>query len=650
MKQLTLIFLFFAVDLQCQNDSLFNVADYFIDEESDEGNDAIIELLESLHNSPVDINNSSPEELLVIPFMDINSARNIIAFREQNGRFFSKSELYMINGLDKSIVKLMLPFVTTLQKEMIPDVRNSVLDFNLRNRISSDIQNKMGFITNSYKGNKLKSYTRLRTGYANTNLNLLIEKDPGEESFTDFYSFSLLSDDLIPASTVIAGDYLVEFGQGLALWSPYSISKGSSSVSAVIRRQREIRSYSSSDETNFFRGFAIKTHLNPFNFFAFISQNFWDASLDYDADVFTSVSKTGYHRTSAELNRKDRLKNASSGIGLGYRYNDSADISFLYVNTGLSDKLTVSDNISLKNFQVYSGSYNFYSNKISLAGEVSYNNYSWASINNIYFNLARSITCIFSYRNYPSDFHNLYGHGFGETSTTQGETGLYGGVKITTGFGLFNLYVDQFRFPADKKHAFDLTGTEFMIFYTCSILENFIITGKYFNEAKEQMIEYNSNIIVAERILKKFRLGLEFPADDNLRLKSRIELSRCSFEGISNYDKGFLTYFDIKYSIFSNLTIYSRISYFKTNNYNSRIYEFENDLTGVFTNTALFGEGYKWYIMIRLKLSFGLDISCKFWEMYKNHTSAFGSGYDEISGDRLDKFGIQIDFYPFKNR
>ena len=49
-------------------------------------------------------------------------------------------------------------------------------------------------------------------------------------------------------------DYLLEFGQGLTLWSPYAFSKGADAVYPVRRTDRILRPYTSSTENNFFRG------------------------------------------------------------------------------------------------------------------------------------------------------------------------------------------------------------------------------------------------------------------------------------------------------------------------------------------------------------------------------------------------------------
>jgi hypothetical protein len=87
-----------------------------------------------------------------------------------------------------------------------------------------------------------------------------------------------------------------------------------------------------------------------------------------------------------------------------------------------------------------------------------------------------------------------------------------------------------------------------------------------------------------------------------------------------------------------------RIIFFKTDSYNSAIYEFENDLTGTYSITGLNGQGIRWYCLMKYKLFETLKLSLKYSEIYKPAEKSLGSGYSEITGNFDNQISLQIDF------
>ena len=100
---------------------------------------------------------------------------------------------------------------------------------------------------------------------------------------------------------------------------------------------------------------------------------------------------------------------------------------------------------------------------------------------------------------------------------------------------------------------------------------------------------------------------------------------------------------DIRFTPNSLLNIFARITIFKTDSFNSAIYEYENDLIGVLTNRALYGEGIRWYLIIRYRLLKLFTISAKYSETYKPKEKFLSSGNNTINGNVDNRFSIQID-------
>ncbi|WP_235972664.1 hypothetical protein [Pedobacter ghigonis] len=58
----------------------------------------------------------------------------------------------------------------------------------------------------------------------------------------------------------MAGDYTLQFGQGLTLWSGFSFDKGPD-VTSVAKKDLGLRPYTSTNEYSFFRGAAATINL-----------------------------------------------------------------------------------------------------------------------------------------------------------------------------------------------------------------------------------------------------------------------------------------------------------------------------------------------------------------------------------------------------
>ncbi|HEX9251445.1 MAG TPA: helix-hairpin-helix domain-containing protein, partial [Ignavibacteriaceae bacterium] len=312
-----------------------------IEPETETDSEELVDILEYLIRNPIDINQVDLFDLSKLPYMDPQSAQKIIDHRNKFGYFFSPSELFAIRDLDKQLIEKILPFIKTSrpenQIESFESIRTESNSFfnkskvNIRNRVTNDLQNRDGFTSGKYQGSKLKTYNRLLYNYdRNYQAGVLIEKDPGELSYTDFTSFHLLVKDIGVINNFIAGDYVLEFGQGLALWSPFGFSKGADAVFPVKKRARYLRPYTSAAEYRYYRGSATTLSYDDFSLTAFYSNNTFDATLDPITGEITSVSQTGFHRFESELNKKAASKSKIIGGVLDYKFAGKMNLGVIY--------------------------------------------------------------------------------------------------------------------------------------------------------------------------------------------------------------------------------------------------------------------------------------------------------------------------------
>ncbi|MCK5457610.1 MAG: hypothetical protein KAI45_10835, partial [Melioribacteraceae bacterium] len=587
-------------------------------------------------------------DLMLIPFMDIESAANIINHRKKHGKFFSTREIKMIDGLSSNISKTLQYFVI-VKPPAVDDSPPFIGMYSLkfRSRLINDIQERKGFIDTIYSGSAIKAYNRIKF-QPNPKISMggLIEKDAGENSYWDFYSAHLSMNDLIPYTNIIVGDYTVEFGQGLSMWSPYSFSKSSDATNSVIKRGRNISPYTSSGETNFLRGAVANARINNLSITAFYSNLYLDATIDDGSSSFSAIRVDGFHRTVNELSKINRVKDKTIGASLAYSILDKVNLGVLHYQKSFSHNFDPENYSSINGdqFQFTSLSYDAMIKNIFFVGELAYSQNSFATINTIQLALVKNFIITAIVRNYPKDYFSFYANGFGEKSTTNNEFGIYTGFKWKTSIGEINFYLDQFKFPHPSSHIpLPSSGDELSFSYANRFSNGIKFYIRYFNEKKEVQEIVDQDYLIVEQKLQKIRGEVTFQVNRALRFRTRLELLYLSRNQTSINETGFLIFQDLQLKLPIDLTLIGRVIFFQTDSYASRIYEFENDLTGVMNNLALYGTGMRWYFLLRYKLMQTINLSFKYSELYKPNEEVLGSGYSLIPGNLDNRISLQID-------
>jgi hypothetical protein len=629
-----------------------------IEPEVETDSEELVEILENLIRNPIDINQADVFDLSKLPYIDPQSAQKIIDHRDKFGYFFSPSELFAIRDLDKQLIENILPFIKTSRPEnnlqsfeSINTESNSFFNkskLSIRNRVTNDLQNRDGFTSGKYQGSKLKSYNRFLYNYdRNYQAGVLIEKDPGELSYTDFTSFHLQVKDFGVIKNFIAGDYVLEFGQGLALWSPFGFSKGADAVFPVKKRARYLRPYTSAAEYRYYRGAATTLSYDDFSLTAFYSNNAFDATLDPITGEITSVGQTGFHRFESELNKKAASKSKLIGGVLDYKFAGRMNFGIIYYNASFSHRFQSSSiyDFSGNSFNYLSAYYELNLSKINFFGEASYDGTSVASINGIQFSANRELIFTSAVRSYPRNYVNLYGFGFSEKSgSINNEIGIYSGLKWKIPQGALNLYYDIYKFPyRTNENSLSSEGNDLMIDFVSLPLPKFEVRLRYKYENKEVTELINIDKEIVRRLKQIARTEFIYNLSNELRLKTRIEYNHFFIKDAGLKENGFLVFQDARYVPLKNINLYGRIIFFQTDSFNSAIYEYENDLLGVMPNLAMYGKGVRWYLIVKYKPLQFLTLSTKYSETYKPDETSLSSGDNEIIGNVDNRISFQID-------
>lgn len=632
-----------------------------------------VEELNILRQRPVNINSTDENELRRLFFLNDLQINNLLQYINQYGKLSSIYELQVIDGFNERVVTQILPFISL--SPYVPEkfsfkraLKYGGTDVMLRyQRVLNDQKGyadvsdslRRAKPNNYYLGDHNSLFMRVQYTYKdNLKFGFVADKDAGEtflpKSDTlrkgfDFYSAHLFLKNIGKIKQLAIGDYHVQFGQGLTLWSGFSVSKAAGSV-VMRKRAPALRPHASSNEYAFMRGVATTISFGKFDFTAFYSNRKVDAnfiagdSLQSVEDMVSSLQQTGYHRTPNELADKGSNHEIAEGGHISYNGQHlRAGITLFHVDYTIPFQ---TQDALYKIFQpvlssnTYAGvdySYNY--KTLTLYGEASKQfDAGLAFLQGLSFSPDPRLAFAMVYRNYPKNYLNNFNAAFGESSTNTNEKGLYMGI-VSTPFNKITLsaYADLFRFDW-MRYRVDApsSGQE----YSAQLVYNVsrrgdIIFGyrKMVNPMNYSLLTEKANQI-GESERNYYRLQFNYEALPWLRLQSRVEFTQREAPQ-KNKEVGYLMYqgFQIK-SLKRDMNVSFRYLLFDTDSYDTRLYAFEQDVPYSFSIPGFSGQGSRFYVLLNSKFSRNFSVILRFAQTWYSDRSVVSSGLDEIDGNK----------------
>ncbi len=646
---------------------------------SEEGTDMdeLADQLNNLADNPIRINTATDEELDKLFWLSEFQVQNIKKYIKSNGAITSVYEIAYIQGFSERDAKILSPFLMfeILRKEapITPETALNDSHHRLLLRSQRVLETQKGYTTPEtpggpgyFKGGPTSAYLRYSYQLSNKILaGLTAKNDAGEEFFTgsnkqgfDFYSFYLQVNRLKFIKTLLIGDYRIYFGQGLAVWSGFTFGK-SPLVMSSMQRNPGITRYQSSDENNFFRGSAITLNVKPFEVSFWVSRHRIDANItgkDTLTDNITEVSSlqtSGLHTTSSEIADEDAIRSNVCGSNVSLvKPNLRAGMTALYYtySSTLNAEQRPYNTYYFRGNSNYNLSCDFRyraGNVILFGEEAASQSGGIALLNGIqtYVNSRLSFTVISRY--YERHYQSMYGNAFGENSRNNNEAGIFAGVECKP-FKYITLsgYVDVFRFPW-LTYSADMpsSGRDFLAQLNIDPNNNRLqMYFQYRNKSKDDNFSQDSDAknLITRVSQERIRCNLSYKATENIIMRSRMELLRYKNE-YSGTSKGFYIGQDMEFSLPKMpCRFYLRYAIFDTDDYNSRVYAYENDLLYAFSIPAFYDKGSRTYIMVKYSPSKHLDFWLKYGiTQYTDHETV-GTGLYEIQGSSKSEVKVQM--------
>lgn len=652
------------------------IENFILDSESNENFDFndLADEYQYLQRRKINLNTAEFDDLdfgLLTPIQ----IQDFLKYRQKSGKLISIYELQSVPSFSVETIKNLLPFVRVREaseyqkfdpKALLADSRSD-----LQMRWNRTLEKAVGYIPDSTKNRYVGDPNRILVRYRlyageNIRTGLTMEKDPGEDFFKgsnkvgfDFYSFHLFGKNISPVlKSVALGDFTASFGQGLILQKGFARNKNAD-VLSIKRRNSPIKAYSSVNEDLFFRGAGTNLKINKnLDLTLFGSYRKIDGNISVDTIsndlfeiAFTSFLESGLHRTENEIDDENSTKQITTGARLNLKKR-SFQVALNTVYDRLDNPLkAIEAPFNLFRFsgdRLFNASldYSLYAGNLHFFGETAIDdNLNISTTDGVLVGLGKYTSASFLYRNFSKEFQSLHGQPFSETRSSQNEQGFYSGLSIRPMKGWkIDGYYDFWnhpwlRFGVDSPSG----GNEWLLKIAYKVRKRFEVYIQWRGENKSQNFQNNETKTDFLTLNKRqyYRLNWKYQFSKFIEWRSRFEISDVFRSNRAS--GGFLAYQDMVWKIpAKNIQFKTRLAYYSIDDFNARIYTFENDVLNTFTVPSYFGRGTRFYFYCRYKLRKGLDLEGRYAVTFRKGDEGLGSGLELVEGNRRSELKFQF--------
>ena len=550
--------------------------------------------LYALHDAPIDLNNTSDEELSQLYFLSPNQIDAILLYADKHP-FESLYELRMIAELQDYEIRDLLPFVrvgasaqnnTMYAREVFAYAGHELITrVDARNIESFDGSDPVYF------------QTRYRFDYQRrVSFGAQLRRPAGGQAKDLQYGAFLQLKDIGHLHTFVAGNYQASFGQGLVLAPVFHAGK-SMYVTSVGQQREGLRYYSSVDGAGL-HGAGATLRWN------------WGKQTRLDASALYSMKRandsTWHHLIGANLTFRHRrlqveltaMENLWSDSIHPYRnakYNQHyfrgtrqfvGGASIRY-NHGWFDLFA--ELATAQNYKRFAETIN---GVASNSEAINSDKWGVGIIAGSRFYPTQGISLLALYRYYSPFFDNQLGYAFSETSRLGDENGGYLGLEITRLKNWrFSGYADVFYFSGYKYGLGDATNT---LGYDAMFEMQYHWTKRPSLSFRARARKKGDVSTYSARFQFDWSRGpwsLRTTADANYVQSYGVSLAQDIAFDITPYTVHH-----------TPLTLRLRLQGFDARNWSNRIYTYEHDVLYAYSIPATYGLGGRAYLCLRWQI------------------------------------------------
>lgn len=637
-------------------------ADEETDEEDENTLEDAYERLTQLAREPIDLNKATREDLEQLPFLSELQVMDLLEYVDRYGPMRSLGELKMIASLDSRLLELLPFFVCVADEgnETLPSSKryryyHPHTELTLTGRIPfyerrGDRGSYMGY---RYRHSFRAEYSageRLKVGLTGS-------QDAGEPFFAgdnkwgyDAYSYYVQVGRLGVLDKAIVGTYRVSAGMGLVLGGSFRLGKLASLMS-LGRQPTTLRPHSSRSQADYFRGAAASLRLlggdrpasTSLKLTLFASYRPMDATLAADSTATTLIT-SGYHRTAAEMARKNNTHLTALGCRLAFS-SSGWRVGLNVVNTHLDRRLQPDETALFRryypagtDFLNASVDYGYTRPHLTVGGETAVNRQgAVATVNHLGWQPSPSFSVMALWRHYSQRYTGLYSHSFGNNDKAQNEQGFFLGTKWMPMRRVTLLaYADYAWFPWAK----------YLVSQSSRALD-FLLQAEY--RLNRWKLLARGRVRLRERD-DEDKTALTANNDYRLRLSATLNGHKgWSLRTQLDGTRAFYLQPSVGWMLSEHATwrphswLFSgTVACFHTDDYASRLYLYEHQMTHEFYMPSYYGRGLHLAFLASRELGQRLRLSARL--SYTNYfdRAVIGTGHQQIDGSHQTDLDLQL--------
>ena len=636
--------------------------------------------LYSLHESPINLNATTEEELSELPFLSPQQIDELLAYADKHP-FESLYELRLIHSLADYDIRNLLPFVCIGSTEKEKMYTREVFHYAQHELLARvDARN-----IESYEGSDpMYGQLRYRFDYKRRVIfGLQLRRPAGSKASELQYNAYVQLKDIGPMHTIVAGSFQASFGQGLVLAPVFRTGK-SSYVQSVGMANNGLRYYSSADGEGL-QG-AGGTYRHIFN-----------AHTRLDVSALYSIKKandsTLHHLVGANMTLRHRkvevqltaIENIWSDSIRPYRNSAYNQHYFRGTRQAVIGASVRYNHGWFDLFGEVATAQNYDRSTLHPTPSTLSPRWGFGTIIGSRFYPTEGVALTALYRYYSPYFDNALGYAFSESSRIGDENGGYIGFEVSRWKGIrWSGYADIFSFSGPKYGipqfptlGYDaMTEIRFNIPHHTSNIphhtSNIPHHTSNIQHHTSNIPHHTSNITLRLRARDKGDLAiystrlqydwqqgawsLRTTGEANLTSSSSLNIQHNTSniqhhslpfrEGSGLGPYGYTVYQDLAYDFAQSglsakgkaipLSLRLRVQWFDARKWDNRIYTYEHDVLYAFSIPAVYGLGGRAYLCLRWqameKLAVYLRVSETIYERawYREHHSEWNGAAGSI--------------------
>ena len=658
MKQLLILCLLLSTQLVAAQSSWQEALREWLTAEDMEESYAeeLLEQLEERAQTPINLNQTSREELEALPFLTAQQVEDIMEYLDRYKPVRSLGELQMIKGLDYHTRRLLQHFVVA-GEERKPSVWPTMDDLLKRGHHRITATGKIPFYErrgdrNGYLGYKYRHDLRYQYTLGNRiKAGITAAQDAGEPFFTnknswgyDQYNYYVQLRDFGRLEELNLGHYRVQMGLGLVMNTNFRLGK-LAMLQTMGRSMHTLSAHSSRSVGDHLQGIAATVRFaKQWRVTAFASYQTIDATLNNNGSARTLLY-SGYHRTPTEMEKKHNTGEADLGASIGWKQG-TLHINANAVYTHYDRPLQPQQNALYRTYAAQGNDF------LNMSLDYGWNNHRWAFSGETALNKKGAVALIHTanckvtdqlslmllHRYYDKRYTAQHANSFREGSSIQNEHGIYLGATWQPSR---SLYLQGY---ADYAH---FSWPRYQVSATSDAFDALLAT-RYSRKRWTWNLRYRMHIrqhdddtkkLIVNQTGHRLRMAIDWSAASTLTLRTQGDGVVVSEQGSNS--RGVMVGQQVRWQQ-RWLKVTGTLAWFHSDDYDSRLYQYEPSMQYDFSFPAYYGHGIRYSLMAQADIGRHLALTTKLGVTNYFDRSVIGTGQQQIDQSSMADLLVQL--------